>query len=760
MSPRLKAEVTQLSIVSGAEQTDAGDVGLAASSPVIPLGPGKGNLYLLVHVSGEPVGKTQIHRALISILADEYSRVAGGVTNGIRQAIRAANDYLYQRNLEALPLWQRIGETCCAVLRGDDLYVGVAGEARVHVLGPNWSKVFPDVPTTRPGDGLGTERPYPTPLGVDESLPYIDVFHSKIEEGDLIVLASNGVSQITTEERIARAGRTGAAHLADTLSSLASRSDLSALLIQIRAAERTTTPESTRRPVKQRPVVAKSPRERTARRETARRGVPIKGLAAGLWALILALGARILTLFAALARGVQSFFSWLGSSGVLGRLGRGIKGGSVAALQGLGTLTKRMLPGSEPVPATPEVSYTPYVKGITERKKSSRWPLLLVLVVVAVVAAASVGVVMRTHSTNVQFTQLMDEAQVSFDSAQSTQDGSAKREELSHAAELVGQALLIRPEDAKASALQDQIFLAQDAVNEVVRLEFSAQIPFAAPLGEAPRLLLHEDRLFVLDPGAGELRAYQLDDTGGIQEAAGGALLLNRETGLGGVDIQTMIDLAWIEPGSGRETGNLLVLVNGSSLLQLNEPRDFTPVSIADTELWDDARLIDGYFGYLYVLDAGNDRILKYPPTGGTYDNLPLSYFQEENAADLSNASDMAIDGYIFILTGNSILKFSGGLREDFSVTGLEGQELRAAAAIFTSPDTQYLYVADAGDGRILQLTKEGAFVRQFLPPRQDGQTFSGLRDVSVDEAQGRLFALTTGGLFVAPVRQPPSAIQ
>jgi DNA-binding beta-propeller fold protein YncE len=120
----------------------------------------------------------------------------------------------------------------------------------------------------------------------------------------------------------------------------------------------------------------------------------------------------------------------------------------------------------------------------------------------------------------------------------------------------------------------------------------------------------------------------------------------------------------------------------------------------------------------------------------------------------------MAIDGYIYILVNKSILRFSGGLQEEYSLSGMEGHELENPVAIFASPDAQHVYVADAGAGRIVQLNKEGAFVRQFLPPRDDGDVFSTLRDVSVDEVGGRLIVLTSEGLFVSPIQQPPSTIQ
>jgi DNA-binding beta-propeller fold protein YncE len=195
-------------------------------------------------------------------------------------------------------------------------------------------------------------------------------------------------------------------------------------------------------------------------------------------------------------------------------------------------------------------------------------------------------------------------------------------------------------------------------------------------------------------------------------------------------------------------------------LLQHEEAQGFIPVSVDDSEIWHASCLIDGYFGYLYVLDPQEDRILKYAPTGQSYDSFPLSYFQADTVVDLAGATDMAIDGFIYVLVDKSILKFSGGLQESFSLSGLDDQALEDPVALFTSPETQHIYVADAANGRVVQFTKEGAFVSQFLPPFEDADAFLNLQDIAVDESQGQLVALTSAGLFVAPIQQAPSVIE
>jgi hypothetical protein len=86
----------------------------------------------------------------------------------------------------------------------------------------------------------------------------------------------------------------------------------------------------------------------------------------------------------------------------------------------------------------------------------------------------------------------------------------------------------------------------------------------------------------------------------------------------------------------------------------------------------------------------------------------------------------------------------------EFSVTGLDAP-LRSPTAIFTAPDDeiQYLYVADAGNQRIVQLEKDGRFLRQFKPSLGEAVTFANLQDIFVDEIGGRLYILDNNNLYV-----------
>jgi hypothetical protein len=150
-------------------------------------------------------------------------------------------------------------------------------------------------------------------------------------------------------------------------------------------------------------------------------------------------------------------------------------------------------------------------------------------------------------------------------------------------------------------------------------------------------------------------------------------------------------------------------------------------------------------------LDSQSNQIFKYLPTAdGGYSNPPETWFQID--IDLAGVVDMAIDGYIYLLYADGrILKFMGGELAPFEQTELD-EPLRGPTAIFTSPDeeTKFLYVADAGNRRVVQLSKEGQFIRQFRAA--EAGVFDQLKSLHVDEIGSKFYALSGNALYMANI--------
>jgi len=65
-------------------------------------------------------------------------------------------------------------------------------------------------------------------------------------------------------------------------------------------------------------------------------------------------------------------------------------------------------------------------------------------------------------------------------------------------------------------------------------------------------------------------------------------------------------------------------------------------------------------------------------------------------------------------LTSGEILKFTSGEREEFELVGL-ADGLTEARRIYTSTDLPLLYVLDQAGKRLVLISKEGLFQKQYL---------------------------------------------
>jgi len=162
--------------------------------------------------------------------------------------------------------------------------------------------------------------------------------------------------------------------------------------------------------------------------------------------------------------------------------------------------------------------------------------------------------------------------------------------------------------------------------------------------------------------------------------------------------------------------------------------------------------LVSGFFGNLYVLDVQRKQLLKYVATAadGGYSEPPGDYFNQDAAVDLTGAVDMAIDGHIYVLYANGkIGKFMSGDPVAFEITGLD-VPLSNPSAIFASADdeTQYLYVADRGNRRIVQMTKDGSFQRQFKVDAGN-PALDDLRGLWVDELEQKMYIVSGKSVYI-----------
>jgi DNA-binding beta-propeller fold protein YncE len=78
---------------------------------------------------------------------------------------------------------------------------------------------------------------------------------------------------------------------------------------------------------------------------------------------------------------------------------------------------------------------------------------------------------------------------------------------------------------------------------------------------------------------------------------------------------------------------------------------------------------------------------------------------------------------------------------------------LAKPSALYTSEKTSNLYIADAGNQRIVQIDKgTGRFARQFKPRGLDRDAFKSLKVLAVDEPSKRFVFVGEGKAYLAPI--------
>jgi DNA-binding beta-propeller fold protein YncE len=113
----------------------------------------------------------------------------------------------------------------------------------------------------------------------------------------------------------------------------------------------------------------------------------------------------------------------------------------------------------------------------------------------------------------------------------------------------------------------------------------------------------------------------------------------------------------------------------------------------------------------------------------------------------------MAIDGNIWLLFSDGrLLRFLSGEQPQFALTGVPGG-LTGPVALAVPQEGNRMYIADPGSARIVEITKEGQFIRQFKA--REGDILKNMVDLFLDEASGMFYILTPDQLFGAYVPDP-----
>jgi len=697
MSPKLETIVGQLSLVAGVRQEQATNMAAIEPARAILQKPREGSLYIVVEVTGDPLGRDEIYRELTRTISEEYFRARGSITARLRQAIRAANSFLLQENLSSLPHEQRTGGVTCAVLREGNFYITQAGPTTVYVSRQGEVTSFPE-------SELTAEEA--TPLGFKREMP-VRFYYRKVGAGDVILLANSSLAQQVSSEQVAQAIVEQDVELAlADLEDKAGAGDTSAMIIRVVPAGERPRIKSA---VTRRPAMA-------GLKVAAKERLPHP--------------------------------DW-------GSLERRMASLLASTLRGTGNFLRRFLP--EPVPGPSEAKEAPAPSERVVRPRQpyraaeghrNLWMGTAIAIPVIVVVLVIAVYWRQGTARQARFEGLVGQAQQQMALAEQADEATA-RGHLLEALDSLAEAEKLKPGKPPLPDLRGEAVNRLNAIDRVVELHWISPLwEYSEPGSDPGRVIVSGIDIYVLDKGLDRVYKHLLDDTmQALQKLEVEPVLLRKGDQRGPIVVGELVDMVLVETKGGRLRSSLLTLESGGSLLEYDPTKGIEVLPIGGSDKWIQPQILGSYEGNLYLLDSSLNQILRYEPD---YGSLPEDYFPTPGEVDLAGVVDMAIDGQVYVLYADGrILKFLGGQPAPFELVGLY-EPLRNPTALFASEEAAFLYVADAGNKRIVQLTKEGRFLRQFKAG--EGEALAQLKGLFASEAYHRLYFVSGNKLYVTNI--------
>lgn len=360
-----------------------------------------------------------------------------------------------------------------------------------------------------------------------------------------------------------------------------------------------------------------------------------------------------------------------------------------------------------------------------------------------------------------RFQGLVNEAREQMAQAQMAENDSEEARVFWEAAlEQLEKAATLRPQDPVAQAMRDQAREALDQLDGIQRLTLTELVDFGSS-GTERRLRLGGETLFVLDASEGWVSAVEIGLDGTQPQdreetERDKPVLVHTGQQVEGYELGRLIDCAWVGAQGGRRSSALLILEEGHGVVSYDpawRKEDGTPqlslMKLRSTSL-NRPVAAGSYRGQFYVLDAASsdkEQIWRYKPEEDAYPLEPEPYFATSPPEGFEQALDMAIDGYIYVLYGDSTVgKFLRGESQPFNMHGVPGG-IEEVAGLAVDPEGDgTVYLADREHSRIVALGPEGGFRWQY----RTEPTLDPLEALAVNQAKRRLYLIAGGKVYVA----------
>jgi hypothetical protein len=147
------------------------------------------------------------------------------------------------------------------------------------------------------------------------------------------------------------------------------------------------------------------------------------------------------------------------------------------------------------------------------------------------------------------------------------------------------------------------------------------------------------------------------------------------------------------------------------------------------------------YLDFVYAVEA--DKINRYSKSGSTLDGSLWA-----QSADFEQAKSMAVAYSIYLITvDNQLLKYTSGKKDDFSISAIgESAVMSNAVQVFADVELNNIYVADAGNGRVLAFDDKGNLVKEYKPQKEGA--WKDIKSIGVTSDEKTMYVLSGSKVY------------
>jgi hypothetical protein len=360
------------------------------------------------------------------------------------------------------------------------------------------------------------------------------------------------------------------------------------------------------------------------------------------------------------------------------------------------------------------------------------------LAVVVLLAYFVPGVLQKGRSERVA--DLVDSSQTQLAAADVEDDPARKRTLLEESRRLATDALHLDPRSETAAMLRQQASAGLVAMDAVVDLGSMAAVTTLTRLTAdevaITGLVLQGGSAYLLDSLGGRVMAVSLGEPGLP------AVVFQAGQTYGGAAAKAPAHMTWEGSDTG---GRLLVLDSDRKLFELRPGSAPQPLALRRTDTWSSAAGLAAFNNNLYVLDPAANQVHRYLPAASGFDSEPSLVLEGQSGLDKATA--LAVDGDVYVCSEEGeVRRFRSGRRAAFELGGID-EAVDGAVDIAVVPASDEVYIADAGNKRVVVASREGRFRRQLV-----SAAFAHLRAIAIDATQSQLYVVAGETLLTAPL--------